>query len=182
MGEVQYIVTLPQANQPSAIQLPSNCTNRCPCPSRASLPLLDGQVIQLSPAMQSPMLAIGVSTRLLDILHMQIRLSCRVLDSSTPFYLRTILSTFKSLHRRRPISSSSSKHWQRTEPCTCPPTRQVNSVRALPLTYGALDGLSEHLLDSSIVSDFYHRRSAATNTERLAEEQFNQADGTERHC
>ena len=24
MGEVQYIVTLPQANQPSAIQLPSN--------------------------------------------------------------------------------------------------------------------------------------------------------------
>jgi hypothetical protein len=24
MGEVQYIVTLPQGNQPSAIQLPSN--------------------------------------------------------------------------------------------------------------------------------------------------------------
>ena len=24
MGEVQYIVTLPQSNQPSAIQLPSN--------------------------------------------------------------------------------------------------------------------------------------------------------------
>jgi len=24
MGEVQYIVTLPQTNQPSAIQLPSN--------------------------------------------------------------------------------------------------------------------------------------------------------------
>ncbi|CAF1221980.1 unnamed protein product [Rotaria sordida] len=43
MGEVQYIVTLPQANQPSAIQLPN------------------GQVIQLSPTIQSPLVTIGNS-------------------------------------------------------------------------------------------------------------------------
>ncbi|CAF3991292.1 unnamed protein product [Rotaria magnacalcarata] len=43
MGEVQYIVTLPQANQPSAIQLPN------------------GQVIQLSSTIQSPLVTIGVS-------------------------------------------------------------------------------------------------------------------------
>jgi len=43
MGEVQYIVTLPQANQPSAIQLPN------------------GQIIQLSPTIQSPLVTIGNS-------------------------------------------------------------------------------------------------------------------------
>jgi len=43
MGEVQYIVTLPQASQPSAIQLPN------------------GQVIQLSPTIQSPLVTIGNS-------------------------------------------------------------------------------------------------------------------------
>jgi nuclear transcription factor Y gamma len=43
MGEVQYIVTLPQSSQASAIQLPN------------------GQVIQLSPTIQSPMMTIGNS-------------------------------------------------------------------------------------------------------------------------
>jgi nuclear transcription factor Y gamma len=43
MGEVQYIVTLPQSSQASAIQLPN------------------GQVIQLSPTIQSPLVTIGNS-------------------------------------------------------------------------------------------------------------------------
>ncbi|UJR31440.1 hypothetical protein I4U23_018933 [Adineta vaga] len=43
MGEVQYIVTLPQASQPSAIQLPN------------------GQIIQLSPSIQSPFVTLGNS-------------------------------------------------------------------------------------------------------------------------
>jgi len=43
MGEVQYIVTLPQANQTSAIQLPN------------------GQVIQLSPSIPSSLVTIGNS-------------------------------------------------------------------------------------------------------------------------
>ncbi|CAF0951916.1 unnamed protein product [Adineta steineri] len=42
MGEVQYIVTLPQASQASTIQLPN------------------GQIIQLSPSIQSPLVTIGV--------------------------------------------------------------------------------------------------------------------------
>ncbi|CAF1056223.1 unnamed protein product [Adineta steineri] len=43
MGEVQYIVTLPQASQASTIQLPN------------------GQIIQLSPSIQSPLVTIGNS-------------------------------------------------------------------------------------------------------------------------
>jgi nuclear transcription factor Y gamma len=50
MGEVQYIVTLPQSSQASAIQLPN------------------GQVIQLSPTIQSPMMTIGNSSQQYAIL------------------------------------------------------------------------------------------------------------------
>lgn len=59
MGDVQYIVTLPQSSQASAIQLPSN--------SLFIFVLiiyfvkLDGQVIQLSPTIQSPLVTIGVN-------------------------------------------------------------------------------------------------------------------------
>jgi len=50
MGEVQYIVTLPQTNQTSTIQLPN------------------GQLIQLSPAIQPSLMAIGNSGQQYTIL------------------------------------------------------------------------------------------------------------------
>jgi hypothetical protein len=60
MSEVQYIVTLPQANQTSAIQLPSK-TSSFDVVSYSRVKRIDGQVIQLSPTIQSPLMTLGVS-------------------------------------------------------------------------------------------------------------------------
>lgn len=67
MGEVQYIVTLPQTNQPSAIQLPSKIISVVLLDENDEKRIdlfSDGQVIQLSPAIQSPLMAIGASDAL----------------------------------------------------------------------------------------------------------------------
>jgi hypothetical protein len=74
MGEVQYIVTLPQANQPSAIQLPN------------------GQIIQLSPTMQSPFVTIGNSGQQYAILSQpnQLQASAQYIQIAAPQVTETI--------------------------------------------------------------------------------------------
>lgn len=68
MGEVQYIVTLPQASQPSAIQLPN------------------GQVIQLSPSIPSPLVTIGNSGQQYAILSQpnQLQTQAQYIQIATP--------------------------------------------------------------------------------------------------
>lgn len=83
MGEVQYIVTLPQANQPSAIQLPN------------------GQLIQLSSAIQPPLMTIGNSGQQYTILSQtnQIPTSAQYIQIATPQLTETLPQTStKSVH------------------------------------------------------------------------------------
>lgn len=117
MGEVQYIVTLPQANQPSAIQLPN------------------GQLIQLSPAIQPSLMTIGNSGQQYTILSQtnQIPTSAQYIQIAAPQITETLPQTSTTIAPTKNIHLTSNA----TTTSNLTQTTQQRSGTSAPITITA---------------------------------------------
>jgi nuclear transcription factor Y gamma len=115
MGEVQYIVTLPQTNQPSAIQLPN------------------GQVIQLSPTIQSPLVTLGNSGQQYAILSQS-----NQLQTPAQYFQIAAPQVTDNIQQQQSAASTKNLHVSTTTPNVIQPQQRSATSAHITITAAQL--------------------------------------------